>query len=282
MNLFFKRGAFLLPFFFIVTSWLNATDLGKYYEVFYSDVEKYNQWASSDRSDYFKDVFISLYNLPHLKKRKFINEIDLKILPGYSNNESFGYIYIDASSRMETEIILYGIKKGVLSVNGLKQGNISVLGETGYTLLKCVLEKGVYFFSLRIDEKIPGIPIKALSSKIIKISNSGGFTKSASANIRLVNIEPKEKDYFFSKLFNGFCFPFNITDKNSEELFFLTSMRKSSEKIKTEKLMYCLYNLSGRSCETAKLKKAGFSDSQVSWWHRNFFEKEVCFYDRNK
>jgi len=272
-----KRGALLLPFFFLCINYLNAADISKYFDVFYMDIEKYDHWLVLDKNDSFKDIFISTYNLPDKTKRKFIHKINMKIIPGYSNNESYGYLYIDVPSRIDTEFLVYGIKEGTLTVNGAKKGNISIKGETGYVLVKGSFEKGIYFISIKIETKMDGVPIKVLSSKNIALSSSKGFTKESSFNIAVTNIDPKEKDTVFSRTYKNFCFPYNEQSAVSKDLFFSISNRLNPSEFSSNALIYYLYSLSGRSSEVKVLKKTGFYESQIKWWQKNFFEKEVCF-----
>ena len=277
-----KRGALLLPFFFLSINYLNATDIAKYFDVFYMDIGKYDRWLTLDKSDHFKDIFISTYNLPHKTKRKFIHEINMKIIPGYSNNESFGYLYIDVPSRIDTDLLIYGIKEGSLTVNGAKKGNISIHGETGYVLVRGSFEKGIYFISIKIKTKMDGVPLKVLSSKNIALSSSKGFTKESSFNISVTNIDPKEKDVIFSRTYENFCFPHNESATESRGLFFSVSNRLDPSEFSSTALLYYLYSLSGRSSDAKALKKTGFSEFQIKWWQKNFFEKEVCFDDSGK
>jgi len=68
MNSIFIRGAFLLPLFFSVF-FIKGSDLTSYFQVFYNDADQYDKWLLSDRNDEFKDIFISLFDLPHKNKR---------------------------------------------------------------------------------------------------------------------------------------------------------------------------------------------------------------------
>ena len=127
-----------------------------------------------------------------------------------------------------------------------------------------------------------GVPLKVLSSKNIALSSSKGFTKESSFNISVTNIDPKEKDVIFSRTYENFCFPHNESATESRGLFFSVSNRLDPSEFSSTALLYYLYSLSGRSSDAKALKKTGFSEFQIKWWQKNFFEKEVCFDDSGK
>ncbi|HPA55865.1 MAG TPA: hypothetical protein PLX56_00710 [bacterium] len=277
----FFRGALLLPFFFLSFNSLKGDDgLSNYYALFFSDADKYDKWLATDKNDRFKDIFISLYYLPDKGKRIFSNEIELRIIDSYSKNESYGYFYAEIGSQTPVEFIIYGIKKGEISINGSKKGDIKIENETGYSHLKGTFEKGVYFVSVKIEKKMDGLPVKVLSNKKLKLSEGRGFTKDAASRFFLTNISKKSVRNIFSKLYKGFCFPYNNTDSDSKELFFSISTRKDLTEVRSNKLIYFLSSLAGRSSVEEKLKKIGFSSIQIDWWKKSFFEREVCFDER--
>jgi hypothetical protein len=279
----FSRGAFLLPFFFLSVISLSGEDgLSGYYTVFFTDIDKYEKWVSADKNDRFKDIFISLYYLPDKGKRIFSNEIELKIIDSYSKNESYGYFYTEIASQTPVEFIIYGIRKGEITINGSKKGDIKIDNETGYSHLKGTFEKGVYFVSVKIEKKMEGLPVRVLSNKKLRLSEGKGFTKDASCRFSLTNVSKKTSGDFFSNLYKSFCFPYNNADKDSKELFFSISTRKDLTEIRSNKLIYFLYSLAGRSSVEEKLKKTGFSSIQIDWWKKSFFEREVCFNERDQ
>jgi hypothetical protein len=279
----FLRGALLLPFFFLSFNSLKGDDgLSNYYALFFTDMDKYDKWVANDKNDRFKDIFISLYYLPHKGKRVFANEIELKIIDSYSKNESYGYFYVETGSQTPVEFIIYGIKKGDITINGSKKGNIKIENETGYSYLKGTFEKGVYFVSVKIEKRMEGLPVKVLSNKKLKMSEGKGFTKDAACRFSLTNVSKRTSSDLFSKLYKSFCFPYNNADNDSKELFFSISTRKDLTEIRSDKLIYFLSSLAGRSSVEEKLKKTGFSSMQIDWWKKSFFEREVCFDERNQ
>lgn len=279
----FFRGALLLPFFFLSVISLSAEDgLSDYYSVFFTDIDKYDKWVGKDKDNRFKDIFISLYNLPDKGRRIFQNEIELKIIESYSKNESYGYFYVEAASSMPVEFIIYGIRKGEIRINGSKKGDIKIESETGYSHLKGTFEKGVYFVSLKIEKQMEGLPVKILSNKKLKLSEGKGFTKDASCQFSMMNVSKRSAGDIFSKLYESFCFPYNNTDSDSKELFFSISTRKDLTDIRSNKLIFFLYSLAGRSSVEEKLKKTGFLQSQIDYWKKSFFEREVCFNETNQ
>lgn len=270
----------MLPFFFLSTGLLSGKEsLSPYYQVFFTDIAKYDTWLSTDRQNRFKDIFISLYNLPSKGKRVFAQEIELKVLKSYSKDEQYGYLYVEVGSQTEVQMVVYGIKKGAVTINGSKKGEIKIENETGYALLKGVFEKGIYFVSIKIEKEMEGLPVKMLSNKKLKMSKEKGFTKDASSRFTVANVNGSKQSKGFGQLYKFFCFPHIGTDDDAKKLYFSILDREDSSRMKSEKLLYFLYSLAGRvSGETEeKLKKTGFSVNQIAWWKKNFFEREVCF-----
>lgn len=256
--------------------------MSNYFSVFFTDVDKYEKWVSADKNDRLKDIFLSLYYLPDKGKRIFSNEIELKIIDSYSKKESYGYFYTEIVSQTPVEFIIYGIRKGEITINGSKKGDIKIENETGYSHLKGTFEKGVYFVSVKIEKRMEGFPVKVLSNKKFKISEGRGFTKDASSKFFLTNVSKRSADNVFSTLYKGFCFPYNSSDSDAKHLFFSISTRKDVSEIGSNLLIYFLYSLAGRSSVEEKLKKIGFSSMQIDFWRKSFFEREVCLNETNQ
>jgi hypothetical protein len=279
MKSFFTRGAFMLPLFFSLF-FIKGADLPNYFQVFYSDIDEYDKWLVSDRNDEFKDIFISLYDLPHKNKRINRYSLKTKILESYSKDVSYAYFYISVSSSTAVNMLIYGIKKGEISINGASRGEINY-GESfsGHTSLSAQLEKGIYFFSFRIDESIEGVPLLILSSKKPVYSENAGFTKNASARIKTKNTAHNKTFNMFPFLYKSFCFPYLADNDAGRDLFFSVSSRKVLSAEKYNHLIFHLFYQATRDKSKDVLIKAGFSDKKINKWKKRVFEKEVCFYD---
>ena len=267
MSSFLKRGA-LLPLFFLCFSLNAASSLEDYYKVFYLQPAKYQEWLKTDKNDSFKEVFATLYNLPLAKTRKFGNTPDFKEIKGLSGKTSYIYLYIEIPAHTDASILFYGIKSGEVSVNGMKRGKISLSSDRGYAVLKGTYEKGIYFVSVKVEEKNEKTGVTLLSDKSLKSAQKQGFTKSASSTLSLKNFDNSDKSGAFSTFLTSFCFPYFEEIPESREFFF--EMAESSNLIS-------LLHSSKNSSESLKaLKKIGFSDNDIEIWQENFLKKGVC------
>jgi hypothetical protein len=269
------RGA-LLPFFFITATLFADVSLSSHYEVFYMDTAQYDKWVNSERNDHFRDIFISAYNLPSKGKRKFSHKLDVKSMKSYSTDLEYAYLYIDAKSRMNFSIIISGIKKGEVSVNGSKRGDISVQKDTGYSTVSGVLEKGVYFLSIKMSERFEHVPLIALSDTRLAISARKGFNRDASAKVSVANFAGKGIDGIYSDMYKSFCFPHTGDSDEKRTAYYFAANKNRREG--SDLLIDILSRPAKDKNAFEKLTKTGFSATQILWWQENFFTKEVCKY----
>lgn len=274
MNSFFKRGA-LLPLFFLCFSLYAENSLENYYKVFYLKPEKYQEWLKTDKNDSFKEVFAALYGLPVFKSRKFGSLPEFKEIPGLSGKTSYVYLYLEFAGRTEAAVLFHGIKRGEISVNGMSRGKISLSSDLGYAVLKGTYEKGVYFVSVKVEEKNEKTGITVLSDKTLKNSAKRGFTKSAASTLTVKNFDNRDKSGAFSTFFNSFCFPYFEDVQGSRELFFEMT-EKSSEITGNKTLISFLYNSKDNKESFNRLRKLGFSEKNLKMWHEFFLKKGVC------
>ncbi len=274
MGSFLKRGA-LLPLFFLCFSVYAESSLEDYYRVFYLPQTKYQAWLKTDKNDSFKDVFAALYNLPFSKIRKFGNLPKFKEIQGLSGKTSYLYLYIEIPARTDAAILFHGIKKGEISVNGMKRGRISLSSDRGYALLKGTYEKGIYFVSVKVEEKNEKTGITVLSDKNLKSTVKQGFTKSAKSNLSLKNVDSKDKSNTFSAFLGSFCFPYFEDIPESKELFF--EMTENSSETADGKTLISLIRSSKSSKDSLKsLKKLGFTEKDLEIWQKKFLKEGVC------
>ncbi len=274
MSSFFKGGA-LLPLFFLCFSLYSESSLEEYYKVFYLKPAKYNEWLKTDKNDSFKEVFASLYDLPFSKVRKFGNAPYFKEIQGLSGKSSYVYLYIEITNHTDASILFHGIKKGEISVNGMKRGRISLASDRGYAVLKGTYEKGIYFVSVKVEEKNEKTGITILSDKNLKSAAKQGFTKSAKSTLSLKNFESKDKSNAFSTFFDSFCFPYFEEIPTSRELFFEIS--DNTSETADNKTLISLIRSSKNSTDSLKLlKKLGFTEKNIKTWQEKFLEKGVC------
>ena len=274
MGSFLKRGA-LLPLFFLCFSVYAESSLEDYYRVFYLPQTKYQAWLKTDKNDSFKDVFAALYNLPFSKVRKFGNLPKFKEIQGLSGKTSYLYLYIEIPARTDAAILFHGIKKGEISVNGMKRGRISLSSDRGYALLKGTYEKGIYFVSVKVEEKNEKTGITVLSDKNLKSTVKQGFTKSAKSNLSLKNVDSKDKSNTFSAFLGSFCFPYFEDIPESKELFF--EMTENSSETADGKTLISLIRSSKSSKDSLKsLKKLGFTEKDLEIWQEKFLKEGVC------
>ena len=277
MSSFFKRGA-LLPLFFLCFSLYAESSLEDYYRVFYLPNAKYQTWLKADKNDSFKEVFATLYNLPFSKVRKFGNFPKFKEIKGLSGKTSYLYLYIEIPAHTDAAILFHGIKKGEVSVNGMKRGKISLSSDRGYTVLKGVYEKGIYFVSVKVEEKNEKTGITVLSDKNLKSTVRQGFTKSAKSNLSLKNFDSSDKSGAFSAFFDSFCFPYFEDIPNSRELFFEIA-ENSSETADSKTLISLIRSAKSNKDSLKSLKKLGFTEKDLEIWQENLLKKGVCVYE---
>ena len=274
MSSLLKRGA-LLPLFFLCFSLYAESSLEDYYRVFYLPHTKYQAWLKTDKNDSFKEVFATLYNLPLSKLRKFGNAPKFKEIQGLSGKTSYIYLYIDIPAHTDAAILFHGIKKGEISVNGMKRGRISLSSDRGYAVLKGTYEKGIYFVSVKVEEKNDKTGITVLSDKNLKSAVKQGFTKSAKSNLSLKNFDSSDKSNVFSTFFDSFCFPYFEDIPESKELFF--EMTENNSETADGKTLISLLRSYKSSKDSAKsLKKLGFTEKNLEIWQERFLKEGVC------
>ena len=236
---------------------------------------KYQEWLKTDKNDSFKEVFAALYNLPFEKVRKFGSTPEFKEIRGLSGKTSYIYLYIEITAHTDASILFHGIKSGEVSVNGMKRGRISLSSDRGYAILKGTYEKGIYFVSVKVDEKNEKTGITVLSDKNLKSSLKQGFTKSAASTLALKNFDSKDKSNAFSVFFDSFCFPYFEDMPESRELFF--EMAENVSETTGDKTLISLLRSSKNSTESLKLlKKMGFTENSIDMWQEKFLKKGVC------
>ena len=272
-----KRGA-LLPLFFLCFSVYAESSLEDYYRVFYFPHTKYQAWLKTDKNDSFKEVFASLYNIPFSKTRKFGNTPKFQEIKGLSGKTSYLYLYIEIPAHTDASILFHGIKKGEISVNGMKRGKISLSSDRGYTVLKGVYEKGIYFVSVKVEEKNEKTGITVLSDKNLKSTVRQGFTKSAKSNLSLKNFDSSDKSGAFSAFFYSFCFPYFEDIPNSRELFFEIA-ENSSETADSKTLISMIRSAKSNKDSLKSLKKLGFTEKDLEIWQENLLKKGVCAHE---
>jgi len=273
----FLRGV-LLPLIFFVTIPVYAQNpIRELYDVFYSDMKSYEKWLKSDRENTLKDVFINLYNLPANGKRKYSNDVKIKVHKGLSDDSiQNAYTYLEFNERTNVNLVIWGIKKGTVKINGAERGTIAINSDTGFAVLKGVFEKGAYFVSFNIEKRFEGVPVKVLSDKKVKISQRG-FNRKAACSVKLHNIKPRYPEVDLSGLYRGFCFPYS--DENYRETFYSLMLKKEFRPDSRNSLFYNLYSLTVNDKNKSKLEKTGFDEKQIKWWKKQLFEKEVCGYE---
>jgi len=271
----FLRGA-LLPLFFMPLFLYADSSIEGYFSVFYKDFSKYDVWLNSDKNDYFKDVFIAAYNLPSKNRRKFKHDLQVRTKRSYSKDDEYSYLYLDIKNRTNFEMIISGIKKGEISINGAKRGDVLIDKDTGYTLMRGVFERGVYFISIKVTERFDHIPILVLSDTNITWSNRRGFNKDASAKVTVSNITGKGKGGIYSNLYGSFCFPYLYNDADSKQSYYFAVNKSTGDKLSF--LIDVLSKPAKDKEASGLLMKGGFSKEQIEWWQKNFFKKEVCKY----
>ena len=274
MRSFLKRGA-LLPLFFLCYSLYAESSLEDYYRVFYLPHTKYQTWLKTDKNDSFKEVFATLYNLPFSKARKFGNFPKSKEIQGLSGKTSYLYLYIEIPAHTDAAILFHGIKKGEVSVNGMKRGKISLSSDRGYAVLKGTYEKGIYFMSVKVEEKNEKTGITVLSDKNLKSTVKQGFTKSAKSNLSLKNFDSKDKSNAFSAFFDSFCFPYFEDIPESKELFFEMT-ENNSETAESKTLISLIRSAKSNKDSLKSLKKLGFTEKNIEIWQENFLKQGVC------
>lgn len=276
MRSFFIRGA-LLPFFFICSSISASDGMEKYFSVFYGDMNEYSKWYDLDKNDYFKDIFIELYNLPRPGKRQMDKNAGLKVLRSFSKNEEYGYLYLDIQKASSFEAVIYGIMEGEVFVNGKSEGKFKAVSETGYSKLSGRFEKGVFFLVVKIIKKIENAPVIMLSNKNITRSAEKGFTKNGVYSLKVKNMESGLSGKYFMELYKGFCFPyFNEADR---EKFFSAAMKEKKTGISKRFLLGDIHNSIYGKKDREDLLKNGFSTAQLDWWTEKFNSGEVCRYE---
>jgi len=277
MSVSFLRGVLLPLIFFLTLPVFAQTSISELYDVFYKDIKSYVKWVKSDRQNTFKDIFIDLYNLPLKNKRKYSNDVKIKVIKGLSNSSIHNaYMYLEFNQRKSVNLVIWGVKKGSIKINGAIRGKIDIDHDTGFSLLKGTFEKGVYFISINITERFVGVPVKVLSDKKLRMSKRG-FNRNAACTTKLYNIKARYPKVDLSSIYSGYCFPYS-KDEDRETFYSLTLKKDFSAK-STKSLFFGLYSLTVNDKRKSDLKKLGFDEDMIKWWKKRLFEKEVCGYE---
>jgi len=275
---FLIRGAVLLPFFLSVN--LSASDtFTNFYTSLYKTMPQFSSWVKKERNNVEKDIFLSLYNLPSSRKRVFRHRLPSKFIENYSSEKKISYYYIKTNHRISFKLIFAGIKRGHIKINGKDSGVIRLKKSRNYAKAAVTLEKGIYFFSITVEEMFPGFPMTVLSDKRLKFSKDKGFNRNAKSSMKLYNItkNSRSEDDIFLHLYNRLCFPFNFksaeSDENSYYSLFTTDIISN---IKDKPLIELLAVLPYNSEVGKFLIKKGFSKDEINWWKSVMNSGRVC------
>lgn len=141
--------------------------------------------------------------------------------------------------------------------------------------MKGTYEKGIYFISVKVEEKNEKTGITLLSDKNLKSAVKQGFTKSASSSLAVKNFDSSDKSGTFNMFFSSSCFPYFEDMPESRELFF--EIAENSSETAGNKTLISLLRSSKNSNESLNiLKKLGFSDKNLEKWQNIFLKKGVC------
>ena len=157
----------------------------------------------------------------------------------------------------------------------MKRGRIALSSDRGYAVLKGTYEKGIYFVSVKIEEKNEKTGITVLSDKSLKSVVKQGFTKSAASTLTVKNFENSDKSGAFSTFFSSFCFPYFEDIPDSREFFFEMA-DNTQETAAAGTLLHLLHSSKNSDDSLKALKKLGFSDKNIETWQEKFLKKGVC------
>ena len=153
--------------------------------------------------------------------------------------------------------------------------SISLSSDRGYAVLNGTYEQGIYFISVRVDEKNEKTGITVLSDKTLKNAEKHGFTKSAASTLTVKNFDSKDKSGAFSTFLDSFCFPYFEDIPNSRGLFF--EMTDNTRESFGSKMLISLLRSSKDDKEALNsLKKLGFTETSIQLWQEKFLKKGVC------
>lgn len=262
----------MLPLFL---STLFAADYSDLYAVFDMPVNHYRKWAQKDKRSYLKDLFIWRYRLPH-NSRKFDNHIPVvKVKSVAKENRSYYYAYLNIKRHRSLKLLLQGVKKGSLMINGEPRGEITGESYMDYAVIQAGFVPGRYLFSISCEDCSDIVTPLLISNQKIEISEKRAFNSRTSASIKIINAKKKGSP-LFEILYQGWCFP---SEKESKMEFYLKKTYDKQKKKQREKTLFeILVHAQDRSAVTS-LKKAGFSDSMIKWWRNMTQKKTVCGYE---
>ncbi|MFO7734989.1 MAG: hypothetical protein R6W70_02105 [bacterium] len=260
----------LIPFLLFSN---NSSNLPGFFNVFYQKPSDYDSWLSKHRRSIAKDIFMAKYRLPAKKLRHFSHRYRPELLKSFSDNTKYFYLYINSRKNHFETLVVSGVKKGSLWVNGVARGALSLKKSLDYSVIELNLSKGVFFFVFRIEEKFEDFPITVLSKKKLNLSENRGFTSKAKAEVKISNIftEKTEKQDFFLKLYRGFCFPAPDMKSSGNTDFY----GRKNHGVLIEYLAAARF----KDEDEAVLSKTGFSKKQLNWWKNMFNNKKVCYFE---
>ncbi len=268
------RGALLLPIFFY-TILLNAEE--PLLCAFYNTPLTFTSFLKSEKNEYTKDIFIHRYHLP-LSGRKYKYDFSLKKVDSFTDDKENYYLYIKCDKNCSFSVLFGGIKNGVISINGSKRGDIDIDSAYGYSLMTLNLSKGIYFFSLLINEKYEEFPLTMLSDSIVNVSDKNGFNKDSKASATLRNINTKNKLLFEDAMFKRFCFPYcGFSSGNISAEINILNFSGYTASFDKLPVIVLLSRVAYDRNIADYLKKLGFTSDDIAWWEiksKNGFCKE--------
>lgn len=260
----------LIPFLLFSN---DTSRLPDFFSVFYQKPSNYDSWVSKHRRSIAKDIFMSRYRLPAKKERRFSHRYRPELLKSFSDDTKYFYLYINSRKNHSETLVVSGVKKGTLWVNGVERGSLSLKKSLDYSVIGLNLSRGIFFFVFRVDEEFENFPIMVLSKKKLHLSENRGFTAKAKADIKIRNVftEKTENQDFFLKLYKGFCFPAPDMDSARNTDFY----GRKDDGVLIEYLAAARF----RDEAATMLAKAGFSKKQTDWWKNMFNNKKVCSFE---
>ncbi len=268
----------MLPVFFFATAWAQSSERpSDRYRVFYLSLSEFSKWASADRADRSKDLFMARHRLP-LKGRQ-ATVVPVSARGAFGENALMYFpLHVEFVSKRTVVFSWEGVEKGYLAINGERKGSFDLRGSRGYVEVSVSFDPGVYALMFVCEKRYADLPVTLIADQPLTVA-SRGFTKSFSASVSLKVREVVAAE-LYDQLWRTQCVPAPRDEARFDEAWRQVSTgdpadaTPSFDEKKTPLVILLKYSRDERA--RSLLLKAGFTEDMLEWWRNRLSEPMAC------
>ncbi len=272
--------ALLLPFFLFTYS-LGAAEnklLSDFWGQFYTTPQNLSLSMQKEPPNALKEYLASLYKLPVSPKRVYKHLMPVSLYKSLVASREFFYLYIDTPQVLKTTLLVGGVKKGSVSVNGGKKQQFDLEKNEPLLKLSLALPKGAAYIIVELIERSTGLPVTVLSDKPLPLSKRG-FTKNGAASASLSSVKVEGFDIaILDSLYKRFCFPLPEGSPHNAVFERLATATEAEPVAGAGEpvLLELLYRQKADEASRLLLEKLGFTPESLSWWGEMLVAGRMC------